>query len=138
MVQQRQRKNGLTFSEAYIDGFTNKLIVSAVAPIKINGEFVGSTCVDVSLDVLNEQIKKSKYRGEGDGVIFERSGNLLATTTSRGAKTAKEIPGIAEHFDEMLRNGAGYFALPEDEHFGDRVFAYTTIECTGWILGIAV
>lgn len=133
-----REKNGLTFSEAYIDGFTNKLIVSAVAPIKINGEFVGSTCVDVSLDVLNERIKKSKYRGEGDGVIFERSGNLLATTTSRGAKSAKEIPGIAEHFDEMLSKGAGFFSLPEDEHFGDRVFAYTTIECTGWILGIAV
>ena len=133
-----REKNGLTFTEAYVDSFTNKLIVSAVAPIKINGEFVGATCVDISLDVLNEQIKKSKYRGQGDGVLFERSGNLLATTSSRGAKNAKEIPGIGEHFSEMLTNGSGYFSLPEDQMYGSRVFAYTTIPSTGWILGIAV
>ena len=133
-----REKNGLTFTEAYLDSFTNQLVVSAVAPIKINGEFVGSTCVDISLAVLNEQIKKSKYRGQGDGVLFERSGNLLATTSSRGAKTVQEIPGIAEHFNEMLTNGSGYFSLPEDQMYGDRVFAYTTIESTGWILGIAV
>ena len=133
-----REKNALTFTEAYVDSFTKKLVVSAVAPIKINGEFVGATCVDISLDVLNEQIRKSKYRGEGDGVLFERSGNLLATTSSRGAKSAKEIPGIGDHFDEMLRNGTGYFSLPEDQLYGDRVFAYTTIESTGWILGIAV
>ena len=38
----------------------------------------------------------------------------------------------------MLASGAGYFELPEDEKFGKRVFAYTTLKSSGWVLGIAV
>lgn len=130
--------NKQTFTESYLDNFTKKQIVSAVCPIKANGQFVGSTCVDISLDVLQEQVQKLKYRGQGDGIIVERNGTLLATTTDRGVKTAQEIPGISEHFDEMLTKGTGYFELPKDEKFGSRVFAYTTLESSGWILGIAV
>ena len=131
-------KDALTFTDAYIDGFTGQLILSAVAPIKVNGQFVGATCVDVTLDVLNEQVRKLRYRGEGDGIIVEHTGTLLATTTDRGVKTVQEIPGIGDHFNEMLEKGNGYFDLPKDEKFGDRVFAYTTLKSTGWIVGIAV
>ena len=90
----------LTFSDSYVDGFTNKLVVSAVAPIKLNGQFAGATCVDLSLDVLTEQVKNMKYRGEGDGIIVEPNGNLLATSTDRGVKTVQEIPGVGEHFND--------------------------------------
>ena len=131
-------KNGLTFTDAYVDGFTKQLIVSAVAPIKVNGQHVGTTCVDVTLDVLGEHVKKLKYKGEGDGIIVERTGTLLATTTNRGVDNVQQIPGISDHFNEMLANGEGYFDLPEDEQFGKRVFAYTTLKSAGWILGIAV
>ena len=128
----------LTFSEAYVDGFTQKLIVSAVAPIKSGGQYMGTTCVDLSLDVLNEQAKKMKYRGEGDGIIFEPNGNLLATSTDRGVKTVQEIPGIGDHFSEMVSNRSGYFTIPADDKFPSRVFAYTTLDSSGWIMGIAV
>ena len=130
--------NGWKFTDAYIDGFTGKLIVSAVAPIKANGNFLGATCMDITLDLLSENVKKLKYRGEGDGIIVERTGTLLAVTNDRGVDDVRKIPGIAEHFDEMLANGTGYFYLPGDEQFDERVFAYTTLKSAGWILGIAV
>ena len=133
-----REKDGLTFTDAYVDGFTKQLIVSAVAPIKVNGEHVGSTCIDITLDLLNEHVKQLKYKGEGDGIIVERNGTLLATTTNRGAENINQIPGLSDRFNEMLANGAGYFSLPEDEKFGKRVFAYTTLKSAGWILGIAV
>ena len=133
-----KEKNALTFTNAYVDGFTKQLIVSAVAPIKVNGQHVGTTCVDITLDVLNDRVRNLKYRGEGDGIIVERTGTLLATTTDRGVENVKQIPGISDHFDEMLSKGSGYFELPEDEKFGKRVFAYTTLNSAGWILGIAV
>ncbi|MBQ7705800.1 MAG: methyl-accepting chemotaxis protein [Selenomonadaceae bacterium] len=128
----------VNFTDAYIDVYTNELIVSAAAPIKANGQFVGSTCNDISLVVLGEQIKKMKYEGEGDGIIFERSGKLLATSTDRGVETVQEIPGFAQHFDDMLKNGSGYFSLPKDDKFGSRFFAYATLPTTGWIMGIAI
>ena len=133
-----RNKDGLTFTDAYIDGFTKNLIVSAVAPIKANGQFIGATCVDIGLDVLTEQVQKTKYRGEGDGIIIDRSGTVLATTTNRGAQKVQEIPGLADHFNEMLNQSSGYFKLPGDDNFGDRIVAYTTLSSSGWILGIAV
>ncbi len=131
-------KDHFVFTAPYVDGFTNQLIVSAVAPIKINGQHVGATCVDVTLDVLNEQVKQLKYRGAGDGIIIATDGTVLANSTDRKADNVKDIPGIGDHFSEMMTSGAGYFELPSDEKFDDRVFAYTTIASTGWIMGIAV
>ena len=130
--------NGLAFSDAYVDGFTKKMIVSAVAPIKVNGQHVGTTCVDITLERLSDEVQKLKFDGEGDGIIIERTGALLATTTDRGVKTVQEIPGLSNHFDEMLKNGSGYFKLPGDEKFDDRLFAYTTLKSSDWIVGIAV
>ena len=131
-------KDHFVFTAPYVDGFTKQLIVSAVAPIKINGQHVGTTCVDVTLDVLNEQVKQLKYRGAGDGIIIATDGTVLANSTDRKAENVKDIPGIGDHFSEMMTSGKGYFELPSDEKFDDRVFAYTTIASTGWLMGIAV
>ena len=128
----------VNFTDAYVDVYTNALIVSAAAPIKANGQFVGSTCNDISLTVLGEQVKKMKYQDQGDGIILERSGRILATSTERGVETVQEIPGFEKHFEEMLANGSGYFELPKDDKFGERIFAYHTLESTGWIMGVAV
>ena len=128
----------VNFTDAYVDVYTNALIVSAAAPIKANGQFIGSTCNDISLTVLGEQIKKMKYHNTGDGIIFERSGKLLATSTDPGVETVQEMPGFSEYFEEMLTKGSGYFTLPKNDQYGTGIFTYTTLESTGWIVGIAV
>ena len=131
-------KAHFTFTAPYVDGFTKQLIVSAVAPINVNGQHVGTTCVDITLELLNQQVRQIKYRDEGDGVIIDKEGNILANSTARNVEKVKDIPGLGEHFQEMIANRSGYFELPPDEKFGDRIFAYTTIETTGWLMGIAV
>ena len=135
--KEAQSKNGLIFTDAYVDVFTNKLVVSAAAPIKANGQFIGAICNDIALSVLDEQLKKMNYRGEGNGIIFERSGNILARSRSADTKSIKEIPGLNEHFDEMTKNPSGHFILKSTEH-EDEIFVYTTLQSTGWIMGIAV
>ena len=132
-----KNNDALTFTAAYVDGFTNKLIVSAVAPIKSpSGEFFGSTCIDISLDRLNEEIKKFKFNGEGDGIIFEPSGNILAATKDYGVDNVEKIPNFSEHLSEIFKNQKGYFILPADEKYNSRIFAYTRLNSSGWILGI--
>ncbi len=130
--------NKLTYTLAYVDSFTNKLVVSAVAPIKINGQFVGATCVDVALSTLDEQVKKMNYRGNGNGVIIGRSGKILAIGRQVSAENIREIPGFESQFDTMLQKGSGYFHLPRSKDTADRVFVYTTMKSAGWIVGIAV
>jgi len=134
-----RKKNALTFTATYIDGFTNKLIVSAVAPIKSpSGEFFGSTCLDISLDSLNEQIKKCKFNNEGDGIIFEPSGKILAATKEYGVDDANKIPGLTERFNEIINSNDGYFVLPANDNAESRVFAYMKLPTAGWVLGIVV
>ncbi|SFW60678.1 methyl-accepting chemotaxis protein [Selenomonas ruminantium] len=130
-------KDKPVFTEAYIDTNTKKLVVSVAAPIKANGQFVGATCVDIGLDVLTEQVNAMKYHGEGVGIITEASGNILATSgAGEPMKNFKEIDGLGSHFEEMLKNKEGYFEVTIDGQ--DKVFAYTTVPETGWLMGISV
>lgn len=131
-------ENKLIFTDSYIDAFTGKMVVSAAAPIKANGKFIGAICNDIALSVLDEQIKKMNYRGEGNGIIIERSGNILARSRVSDTKSVKEIPAIDSHFNEMLSNGTGHFILPADGTHEDEIFVYTTLDNTGWIIGISV
>ena len=134
-----KEKDALTLSDSYLDSFTNKVIVSAVAPIKSNGQFMGATCIDITLDALDKQVESMNYRGQGSGLIIERNGTILATSEENGARNISEIPAIAEHFDEMVEKGKGYFILPADPiHPKRAVFAYNTLRTSGWIVGITV
>lgn len=130
-------KDKPVFTDAYIDTNTNKLVVSVAAPIKANGQFVGATCLDIALDVLTEQTNHMKYHGEGAGIIAEANGNILATSgAGEPMKNFKEIDGLGSHFDEMLKNKEGYFEVTIDGQ--DKLFAYTTVPETGWVMGISV
>ncbi len=124
------------FTEAYIDANTNKLVVSVASPVKADGRFIGATCVDLALDVLTEQTAKMKYHGEGAGIIAEANGNILATSgAGEPMKNFKDIDGLGSHFDEMVKNGEGYFEVTINGE--DKVFAYTTVPETGWLMGIS-
>ena len=125
------------FTAPYVDVNTNAYIVSIGVPVKANGKFIGATCLDLSLDVLSEQVKQMKYHGEGAGIITEADGNILATAQfGEPTKNVKNIDGLGKHFDEMVRTGDGYFEVTIDGE--DMVFAYSTVPATGWLIGITV
>ena len=130
-------KDGPVFTEPYVDVNTKSLIVSIGAPIKADGKFIGANCLDLSLDVLSEQASHMKYHGEGAGIITEANGNILATAQfGEATKNFKEINGLGDHFDEMAKQGNGYFEVTINGE--DMVFAYSTVPATGWLIGITV
>jgi len=132
-----QTTNEPTFTEPYVDVNVGKLIVSVATPIKANGRFIGASCLDISLDTLNEQVKKMNYHGAGAGIIVESNGNILATSQfGEPNKNFKEIDGIGGYFDTMVSKGSGYFEVTINDE--DMVFAYSTIPTTGWLVGISV
>lgn len=135
---QLARQNGsATITEPYVDVNTKQLIVAVCTPVKASGNFIGATCVGISLETLNEQAKKMNYHGEGAGIIVERSGNILATARfGEPSKNFKEIDGIGSYFDAMVSKGHGYFEVTIDDE--DMVFAYSTVPATGWLVGISV
>ena len=127
------------FTEAYIDKFTNELVTSAVSPFKNNGQFAGTIFVDIALKTLENEVAKLNYQGKGEGIIIEKSGNILATNGESEKMTDfRKIPGLGSHFDEMLKNGEGEFVLEPINGKGESVFVYSTVEASGWIVGISV
>ena len=103
-------KDKVFFTDAYVAASTGKLVVSVAAPVKADGQFIGATCVDIALDAITEQVNKLKYHGEGAGIVMEKSGNILATSgAGEQMKNFKEIDGLGSHFEEMVKNGEGYF-----------------------------
>ena len=125
------------FTDPYVDRNTNKLVVSAVAPFKVNGSFGGTLCTDVGLDVLTKQVDQLKYHGEGIGIVVDKAGKILAASNGlEQMSELKSVPGIGAHYDEMAKNHEGFFTFKSPE--GEKVFAYMTIPSTNWILGLSV
>ena len=135
--QQAKAANGLILTEAYVDTYTNKLVVSSAAPIKANGQFIGAVCNDIDLDSVDKQAKLMKYHGEGTSIIFDKNGMILATNGDAQVNSdVKALKGVGEHYNEMITNGAGYFEM--ESRRGDEIFAYATVPSTKWVIGIAV
>ena len=135
--KEAKAQDKVLFTDAYIAASTGKLVVSVAAPVKADGKFIGATCVDIALDALAEQANKMKYHGEGAGIIMEKSGNILATSgAGEQMKSFKDIDGLGSHFDEMVKNGEGYFEATINGE--SKVFAYQTVPSTSWIMGISV
>lgn len=131
-------ENKVIFTDSYVDVFTNQLVISAAAPIKANGQFIGAMCNDITLAVLDEQVKKLNYRGQGYGTVIERNGKILATNLPNPAEDVKSLPSLAPHFEEMLNTPTGHIKLSADANGEDRIFVYTTLDTTGWIIGVSV
>ena len=68
------------FTEAYVAASTGKLVVSVATPIKNEGQFIGATCTDIALDVLDKQAEEMKYHGQGIGqqMLFRLLQHIVA------------------------------------------------------------
>ena len=126
------------FTDAYKDATTGKLVISAAVPyFTKSGQFSGAICGDISMETLDQRVGSIKYRGEGTGMIIQRDGKFLASSGNEEVfSDVRDNEGLRDHFDEMLQKGTGYFLTKRDG--SDRVFAYTTVPSTGWIVGISV
>ncbi len=133
-----KKTDKLFFTDAYQSATGHTLVVSAVISYKDkNGSFRGAICDDISLKVLEDRVKEIKYRGAGKGLIIERTGKILASTQDGENFTdVSANEGLKEHFQEMLQKGTGYFITKKDGE--SKVFAYSSVASTGWIVGVSV
>ena len=130
-------KGKLFFTEAYEDVSNHQTVVSAAVPYNgSDGAVRGAVCVDISLATLDARVKNLKYHGEGEGIIIEPSGLIIASSEGMAMHKAEENPVLKENFSAMLQNKSGYFATEKDGE--EQIIAYTTVPSSGWIVAIAV
>ena len=130
----------MVFTDPYVDKNTNKLVVSAVAPVKKDGQFYGAICTDIDLAVVDAQVDKLKYHGEAGmaAVADDKTGMILGIGTDEQIGSQfQDLPGIGSHFDEMLKKGTGVFIFdsPRD---GKMICGYALVPSTGWLFAMSV
>ena len=128
----------LIFTEPYEDVATGKLVISVAKPVQAAGGTIGVVANDISLDSLAGQAAGIKYHGEGMGFIFNKGATSVLASENKDyvGKDASSLEGLGGHVKEMATSDSGYFTYEIDGV--EKVFAYSTVPSTGWVMGIAV
>ena len=127
----------LIVTEVYQDFNTGKSCVTIARPYSHEGRLAGVVGADLSLDILQEQVKKLNYHGEGRGYIFEKNGTLLAASGGEELlQKAEEMPEFRDLFGEMQSRGQGFVTM--DYQGESHLVAYATVPASGWIVALAV
>jgi methyl-accepting chemotaxis protein len=136
--QKAKEKNKLVFTDAYVDAFTNKYVVTAGVPLKNEaGKFRGVVGIDIALDLLGETIKDVNLHGKGYGTIIDQQGVILANPdAARVSKNIKDDPVLQKFAKEILTQDKGIQTF--EVNGVDKLTIYTKIPATGWIMAITV
>lgn len=129
----------MVFTDPYVDKNTGKMVVSAVAPFKKDGQIYGVVCTDIDMAVVDAQVDKLKYHGEaGMAAVADKNGVVLGIGTDEaiGSKF-QDLPGVGSHFDEMLQKGKGVFVF-DSSRDGKMICSYTVVPSTGWLFAMSV
>ena len=129
---------GVVYMDTYVDKVTGKLVVTIAAPYKrADGSYGGAIDEDIFLDILSDEVKNIKYRGQGTGIIIDQAGVIMASDDKDlVGKNVTDASGLGEHWQDITASGSGHFSLKQNGE--NQVFAYTTVPRTKWIIGVIV
>ena len=128
------------FTDPYVDQNTKQQVISIVTPVKANNQFVGALCTDLALDILEEQVKKIKYHGQGDATFIDREGNIVATASQNleGVKNLKDVMDTQEHYNQIMSNDLGIFTCKSADGSTEVVFGYASMPVAKWIVVLTI
>ena len=129
------------FTAAYVSSggsSDGKIVISYAVPLKADsGKTIGALCEDIDLSVLENVVKKVNYEGQGTGIIIDKKGQIIASSGEEKVMSLiHDDKELTSHYDTMLAQPTGYFEIRRGGE--TEMFAYTTLERPGWIVGLFV
>lgn len=129
------------FTAAYVSSggsSDGKIVISYAVPLKADsGKTIGALCEDIDLSVLENVVKKVNYEGQGTGIIIDKKGQIIASSGEEKVMSLiHDDKELTSHYDAMLAQPTGYFEISRGGE--TEMFAYTTLERLGWIVGLFV
>lgn len=129
------------FTAAYVSSggsSDGKIVISYAVPLKADsGKTIGALCEDIDLSVLENVVKKVNYEGQGTGIIIDKKGQIIASSGEEKVMSLiHDDKELTSHYDAMLAQPTGYFEISRGGETA--MFAYTTLERPGWIVGLFV
>lgn len=129
------------FTAAYVSSggsSDGNIVISYAVPLKADsGKTIGVLCEDIDLSVLENVVKKVNYEGQGTGIIIDKKGQIIASSgEDKVMSLIHDDKELTSHYDAMLAQPTGYFEISRGGE--TEMFAYTTLERPGWIVGLFV
>ncbi|MAG75908.1 MAG: chemotaxis protein [Colwelliaceae bacterium] len=85
-----------SFTQPYVDVTINQLLISAVAPIEKNGQFIGVAGGDILLDEIANIINDIEFLGLGYAYLVTDEGKILSHPDSQYVdKTTRDLLGFS-------------------------------------------
>lgn len=128
----------LTFTDAYTDLLSGKQVVTVSQAYKdTNGNLSGVFGMDISLDIMMEQVKKVNLDGVGQGMILDRAGTIIAhADAGKVAQKLEDSPEFKAHMKEIMAEDNGAFTFDQDGQ--EILFAYAKVHGIDWIVGMEI
>lgn len=136
--KQAVREGKLSFTDAYVDAFTGKYVVTAMLPLKtLSGQMRGVVGEDILLDTLTEKIKALNLNGQGYGMLFDHDGTILAhPDAGLIASKITDNPDLKNMAASALASDSGVTVC---NYNGEQtMITYRKLPVSGWVLAMAV
>jgi methyl-accepting chemotaxis protein len=126
----KQQKT-ILFTAPYSDAATGEILISAAAPLNVNGRFAGALFTDVSLKGLSEISNSAELFGAGYAFIVGEDGNFIAHPDSKLNGKA-----MSNAFDPRVELKAGMQKSVVDGT--PNIIIFSSLESLGWYVGVAL
>ncbi|WP_022940202.1 methyl-accepting chemotaxis protein [Psychromonas hadalis] len=110
-----------SFTEPYRDATTGDMVISGLAPIKKNGQFIGVSAGDISLTYISKMLSHVDFSNTGQVFLVSKSGDILVHNDSQmQGKNLRDIypnynNSLLANLTEQQRAGkdylVGYYAI---------------------------
>lgn len=127
------------FTEPYMDEVFGKIILSAMKPIKVNGDTVGIVAIDIFLDQLPELMQSYKMGESGYSFLISSDGTVLyhPDETLILEEQLQSMSGELGNIGNKMIAGETGLQLAQ---IGDSLeyIGYSPVHTTGWSIGTAL
>ena len=123
-----------TYTQPYIDVTTNELTISAVVPMKENGQLLGVAGGDMMLDTVSAIVNNTDFMGLGFAFLVNQQGKILSHP---------ETANVDKTISQYLGSNAQITKAFVDYPINDREYMLTFqpvegIDGVNWYLAVAI
>lgn len=136
-------KNGLIYTDPFLDMTTNKMVVSIARPISKDGKIVGVISTDINLGVITDVIQKAKPMENSYPFLIDSDNNIIIHPNKDFQPKEKELKNLNKILDGQYmkildaRNDRQAVVL-KDYDGQNKYFVASQIDATKWTVGFAI
>ncbi|NMP30567.1 methyl-accepting chemotaxis protein [Thalassotalea sp. M1531] len=129
---QVKQNRASSFTEPYVDVTINKLLISAVAPIEKNGQFIGVAGGDILLDEIANIINDIEFLGLGYAYLVTDQGKILSHPNAKF---------IDKNVSDLLGFNAALSSELVDVDSSNQIISFIPVKgisSVNWYLGVVL